>query len=167
MTEKPAAALRIPPPDENNAWLAAHVALLGQSYRRLTGRTLLPAAQDDAALAKAAFEAPFALLSHGLEADPLFNYANRTALRLFELDWAALLAMPSRASAEALKQEDRARLMQRVLETGYIDDYSGVRIARSGRRFIIENATVWNVVDAEGRLHGQAATFATWRRLED
>ena len=167
MTAMNAAPLRIPPPDANNAWLAAHVALLAQSYHRLTGRTLLPAAQDAAALAEAAFEAPFALLSHGLEADPLFNYANRTALGLFELDWAALIAMPSRASAEALKQEDRARLMQRVLETGYIDDYSGVRIARSGRRFIIENATVWNVVDAEGRLHGQAATFATWRRLED
>lgn len=154
-------------PSAANQWLAPHVALLLESYARLTGRPLLPANGDSTTQARHVFEAPFAVLSHGLEADPLFNYANRTALGLFELDWAALVAMPSRASAEPLKQDERARLMQRVLETGYIDDYSGVRIARSGRRFIIENATVWNVLDADNRLHGQAATFATWRWLTD
>lgn len=158
--------MRIPAPEAANQWLAAHVALLLDSYQRLTGRVLLPPDEDSVVQAQRAFEAPFALLSHGIEADPLFNYANRTALDLFELDWASLLAMPSRESAEPLRQEDRARLMQRVLEAGYLDDYSGVRIARSGRRFVIENATVWNVVDAAGRLHGQAASFATWRALE-
>ena len=157
-------------PCAENDWLAPHVRLLCDSHQRLTGRALLGpcnADEDDVTLARRAFDAPAALLSHGLEADPLFNYANRTALGLFELDWAALIAMPSRASAEALKQEERARLMQRVLERGYIDDYSGVRIARSGRRFVIEQATVWNVLDADGRLHGQAATFAAWRWLPD
>jgi hypothetical protein len=154
-------------PSAANDWLAAHVTLLLDSHLRLTGRHLLPASDDAVSLARAAFDAPFALLSHGLEADPLFNYANRTALGLFELDWAALLALPSRASAEPLQQDARARLMQRVLESGYIDDYSGVRIASSGRRFVIERATVWNVIDAAGRLHGQAATFAGWRWLAD
>ncbi|MBK8957023.1 MAG: MEKHLA domain-containing protein [Proteobacteria bacterium] len=154
-------------PSAANAWLAPHVTLLLDSHRRLTGRELLPAGQDATALARQAFEAPFALLSHGLEADPLFNYANLTALDLFELDWPALLALPSRASAEALNQEARARLMQQVLERGYIDDYSGVRIASSGRRFVIEQATVWNVIDGDGRFHGQAASFARWRRLPD
>jgi hypothetical protein len=154
-------------PGAANDWQAAHVALLLSSYQRLTGRDLLPPDQDVVALARRSFEAPFALLSHGLEADPLFNYANRTALELFELHWPALITMPSRASAEPLKQDERARLMQRVLESGYIDDYSGVRIASSGRRFVIEQATVWNVLDARGELHGQAATFATWRWLSD
>ena len=154
-------------PGAANDWQAAHVALLLSSYQRLTGRDLLPPDQNVVTLARRSFEAPFALLSHGLETDPLFNYANRTALDLFEVDWAALIAMPSRASAEPLKQEERARLMQRVLESGYIDDYSGVRIASSGRRFVIEQATVWNVIDAAGELHGQAATFARWRWLAD
>lgn len=154
-------------PSAANDWLAAHVALLLDSHRRLTGRHLLPPSSAAASLARAAFEAPFALLSHGLETDPLFNYANRTALGLFELDWAALIAMPSRASAEPLNQQARAELMQRVLEHGYIDDYSGVRIASSGRRFVIEQATVWNVLDAAGQFHGQAATFAGWRWLNE
>jgi len=154
-------------PSAANDWLAAHVALLLDSHLRLTGRRLLAPSPDAASVAAAAFNAPFALLSHGFEADPLFNYANRTALGLFDLDWSALLAMPSRASAEPLNQDARARLMQRVLESGYIDDYSGVRIARSGRRFVIEQATVWNVLDGAGHLHGQAATFASWRWLPD
>lgn len=154
-------------PHAANDWLVDHVSLLLASHERLTGRALLPADQDAVARARRAFEAPFALLSHGLGDDPLFNYANRTALDLFELDWPALIALPSRASAEPLNQEARARLMREVRERGYIDDYSGVRIARSGRRFVIEQATVWNVVDAAGRFHGQAASFARWRRLTD
>ncbi|WP_295386086.1 MEKHLA domain-containing protein [uncultured Thiodictyon sp.] len=46
-----------------------------------------------------------------------------------------------------------------------INDYSGVRVAASGRRFMIENACVWNLADAGGGYRGQAATFAHWRYL--
>ena len=50
---------------------------------------------------------------------------------------------------------------------GYIDDYSGVRISRTGRRFLIERATVWNLTDDRDQLCGQAATFHEWRYLAD
>jgi hypothetical protein len=40
-----------------------------------------------------------------------------------------------------------------------------VRISTSGRRFVILNVTIWNVVDADGATAGQAATFADWRFL--
>jgi hypothetical protein len=46
---------------------------------------------------------------------------------------------------------------------GYIDDYAGVRVSRTGRRFLIEGATVWNLIETDGRLVGQAATFSRWR----
>jgi hypothetical protein len=46
-----------------------------------------------------------------------------------------------------------------------VDNYSGIRISASGRRFRIENATVWNLADAGGRIHGQAATFHHWTYL--
>lgn len=42
---------------------------------------------------------------------------------------------------------------------GYIDDYAGVRITADGRRFAIAGATVWNLIDGDGTLHGQAACF--------
>lgn len=55
--------------------------------------------------------------------------------------------------------------MAAVQAHGFIDDYSGIRISASGKRFMIERATVWNVFDADGILHGQAATFIDWRDL--
>jgi hypothetical protein len=53
-------------------------------------------------------------------------------------------------------------LLEQVATRGYIDDYSGVRISKSGRRFRILRATVWNVHDRLGRPLGQAATFTDW-----
>jgi hypothetical protein len=42
---------------------------------------------------------------------------------------------------------------------GFIDDYAGTRISATGRRFRIERAVVWNLIDAAGVRHGQAAMF--------
>lgn len=142
--------------------LSAHVRLLADSHLRLTGRALIDTSADDTLLAQHLWDAPFVLLSHGTEPDPVFNYANRAAQTLFEH---ALIGLPSRLSAEAPLREARARLLERVHRDGYIDDYAGVRVSASGRRFRIEQATVWNVVDAAGWLHGQAAAFSRWIEL--
>jgi hypothetical protein len=75
--------------------------------------------------------------------------------------------MPSRLTAEAPDRTERARLLAEVAARGFIDDYSGVRISRTGQRFRIERATVWNLSDDEGRRCGQAATFRTWRYWAD
>lgn len=141
-----------------------HADLLCRSYERLTGRSLLALAAADAP-ARALFQASFALLSHGVEADPVFNYANQTALDLFEMSWAQFTALPSRHSAEPANREERARLLARVSRHGYIDDYAGVRISSSGKRFLIEDAVVWNLIDDRGRYHGQAAVFDKWSYL--
>ncbi|HVN42283.1 MAG TPA: MEKHLA domain-containing protein, partial [Steroidobacteraceae bacterium] len=81
---------------------------------------------------------------------------------LFERGWEELVGLPSRLSAEAPAREERERLLERVGAHGFIDDYSGVRIAQSGRRFRILRATVWNVLDPAGERIGQAATFSEW-----
>jgi len=142
----------------------ARIELIVASYRRLTGRDLPLAPDDD--LATALWLAPAAILAHGTEPDPVFFYGNRLALELFEMDFAAFTRLPSRFSAESLLREERARLLERVARDGFIDDYSGVRIAASGRRFRIERATVWNLVDAGGLRHGQAAMFRDWTPVE-
>ena len=141
--------------------LTDHVLLLVESYARLTGRQLMQATDADE-LARRLWEAPFALVSHGTEADPVFNYANLTALSLFETDWDDFTHLPSRLSAEPANRRTREALLQRVSEQGYIDDYSGVRISATGRRFVIRGAVVWNVIDRQGVYHGQAAMFAHW-----
>ena len=138
-----------------------HARLLLHSHRQLTGRDLLPA---QSASAQALYEAPFVVLSHDAGADPRFTYANRTAQRLFEMPWPEIVGMPSRFSAEPLLREERQRLLERVARDGYIDDYCGVRVSRSGRRFLVRNATVWNLLD-DDRIVGQAAAFSDWQPL--
>ncbi|MCI5159242.1 MAG: MEKHLA domain-containing protein [Candidatus Electrothrix sp. AUS1_2] len=154
-----------PYPAEENGYLADHVQLLRSSLRALTGRDLPEQDCPPAEAARRIFHAPFALLSHNTAADPVLTYGNCTVLDLFELTWEELTVMPSRYTAEALEREERARLLERVTAHGFIDDYAGVRISKHGRRFRIEQATVWNLTDAQGIFCGQAAMFANWTFL--
>jgi hypothetical protein len=41
--------------------------------------------------------------------------------------------------------------------------YRGIRVAKSGRRFLIEDGVVWELIDPEGVRHGAAAAFPSWR----
>ena len=104
-------------------------------------------------------------MSHNTETDPLLNYANQAGLTLFELTWDELIVTPSRLTAEAAQRDERARLLTAVTAQGFIDDYRGVRISKSGRRFAIDRATVWTVLDEQGSPYGQAASFSDWRFL--
>ena len=63
---------------------------------------MLPASGDTCADAKALFEAPFAVLAHGTQPDPIFFYGNATALRLWEMSFEAFTRLPSRMSAEPM-----------------------------------------------------------------
>lgn len=130
------------------------------SYQRLTGRALLESSEVD--LWQACWEAPRVIVAHGTEPDPIFFYGNQLALERFELDFEAFTQLPSRFSAEPLLREARDALLARVQAHGFIDDYAGVRISSSGRRFRIEQAVVWNVFDEAGQRRGQAATFDHW-----
>ena len=140
----------------------AHTQTLARSFRKWIGRDLLPGLFNQAGLARYVFEAPFVVVSHGTEADPVLNYGNQVALALWEMSWAELTCTPSRLTAEAPNREARARLLAEVRQRGFIDDYSGVRISKSGRRFRIARATVWNLVTADGKPCGQAAMFDCW-----
>jgi hypothetical protein len=112
-----------------------------------------------AELRTALWNAPRAIVAHGTEADPVFFYGNRLALQLFEMSFEEFTRLPSRFSAEPLAREERARLLDQVMWQGYVDGYSGMRISGSGKRFMIADGTVWNIVDEQGKLRGQAAVF--------
>ncbi|WP_031433081.1 MEKHLA domain-containing protein [Methylomarinum vadi] len=152
-------------PTEENDYLAAHAALLGTSYRRLLNRDLLPGHCGTKEFGRALFEAPFAVVSHGTEEDPVFNYGNRKALELFEISWEAFTQTPSRYSAEPVNREERQRLLDQVGRHGFIDHYRGIRISKNGRRFLISNAVVWNLYDERNVYRGQAACFGEWEFL--
>ncbi|HEY7985815.1 MAG TPA: MEKHLA domain-containing protein [Methylophilaceae bacterium] len=145
--------------------LLKHVALLRFSFQRQTGRELLRTIVAPESAVLQLQQAPFAVVSHGMEADPIFNYANQTALGLFEMEWEEFIRLPSRLSAEAMERNERERLLQRVTEHGFVDDYSGIRISSCGRRFLVKDATVWNLVDENGLYQGQAALLKHWQFL--
>src|ERR1043165_5776002 len=86
-------------------------ATLARSYQHFTGRELLPDVADGRELARRVCEAPFVLVSHGIESDPILNYGNALALRLWEMSWEELTRTPSRLTAEATLREERARLL--------------------------------------------------------
>lgn len=151
-------------PGPHNRYMEEHARLLLDSYRHLTGKDLAPAG-DPVQRAKNLYEAAFVVVSHDTAPDPVFNYANLAAQRLFEMGWDTFVTVPSRLSAGPVHRDDRKRLLDQVTRNGYIDNYAGIRVTQSGRQFRIEAATVWNLAGDDGLYAGQAAMFSQWRFL--
>jgi PAS domain S-box-containing protein len=136
----------------------AFFRLLTGSYARLTGKSLVPAELDAEAGAKWLYEeAPFGLLAHDTNGEPIFIYGNKRSQNLLGYDWDELTSLPSRLSAETPERGARQALLEQVSRDGYITGYRGVRIAKSGTKFWIEDATVWQLIDEDDVCHGQAA----------
>ena len=125
-----------------------YAALLAESFERLTGRAL----GDPWSLQQP-------LVSHGIQADPIFRWANPAALSLWEMDWDSFTKLPSRLSAQddLAIQTDRSRYLAEAATRGWVADYQGIRVSSSGRRFRIADTILWTVTDAAGLRHGQAA----------
>lgn len=141
--------------------------LMAASFLHLVGRPLVPEAGTltPEALARFLYDAPFVLLAHTNAPDPVFCYANRRAQKLFGYGWEEFTRLPSRLSAEPISQEERQRLLDQARRKGYVDTFQGIRIARDGRRFRIENVILWDVLDPHGSYVGQAAVFDRWAEL--
>ena len=154
-----------PEPSPDNDYLAHHIQLLRNRYRQLLHRDLVDPNLGAKAAAKALYTADFVLVSHDTSADPVFNYGNLTALRLFEMSWADFTSLPSRQSAEPPNQQERSQLLRLVSTQGFIENYAGIRISKTGKKFWIKDVTVWNLIDATGKYRGQAAVYSHWESL--
>ena len=141
---------------------ASFASILAVSYATVVGEPLVPEGMPDTEAATWLYEAPFALLAQDTSPDPLFVYANLTAQERFEYNWDEFAGLPSRLSAGGQAREERRLFMEAVRLRGYANDYRGLRIAKSGRRFWIEDATVWNVISLQFGLVGQAALIRRW-----
>lgn len=152
-------------PTLQSDFIVSHTLCLVRSFKKWTGCDLLPGSYSPLQLAEKLFNASFVVVSHDTQPDPVLNYGNRTALDLWEISWGEFTRTPSRLTAEAPRRDERARLLETVTRQGFIDNYSGVRISKSGRRFEISSAIVWNLVSEAGEPVGQAATFSEWKYL--
>jgi len=157
--------------DKSQPWLQTelvqHIQLLCYSFQHWTGTPLILTSNDQSSLevANLLFNADFVVVSHGTQADPILNYGNQKALDLWKMDWQTFISTPSRYTAEPLKRDEREKILAQVKSQGYINNYRGIRIASNGDRFYINQAIIWNVVDQEGKLWGQAATFRDWEAI--
>ena len=140
--------------------------LLLDSYHHWINQDLIERGASPLEQSRRLFECSFVVVSHGMQEDPILNYGNRTTLNLWEMSWGELIRTPSRLTAEPPNQEERAQMLERATQHGFIDDYRGIRISKTGKRFLVEQAMVWNVVDGKGVKYGQAATFSKWSFLE-
>jgi MEKHLA domain-containing protein len=138
--------------------------LLTGSYARIVGERLVPDRQGPVWLYN---NAPFVVVAHNTEPDPRFIYANKSAQVCFEYSWDEFTRLPSRLSAEAPDRAERQQLLDAVTRNGFMAGYRGLRIAKSGRRFWIEDGLVWQLIDEDGISHGQAAVFSSWRSARE
>lgn len=154
-------------PNETNAFLCEHASIILASYERLLSAPLLSNQTElnPCEAAKCLYYLPIAVLSHDTAADPIFNYANAKALELFGFSWVEFTQIPSRLSAEVVQQTKREQLLAEVRQQGYIAGYEGIRVTKDGRRFLIKNTTIWDLVDSTDKYAGQAACFTEWQFL--
>jgi hypothetical protein len=153
-------------PGEDNDYQNVFVARAVESFARVTGRDLVQeTGLDRTQLGRGAWFGDFALLTHRGDERAMLNYANAFALRLWECNWDALVSSPSAATAPEGDHESRDHLLEKVGRDNFVSGYSGRRMSFKGRLFLIQDVTVWRLLDAAGTPFGVGAFFRQYRYL--
>lgn len=135
------------------------------SYARFVKKELIDRQGTWLQQAEHLFDSSIVIASHGTEIDPVLNYGNQAALKLWEMDWNQFTRTPSRLTAEPINREDREQMLHQAKMQGFIADYTGIRISSNGKRFLINQATIWNIHKPDGTPLGQGAAFSDWLYL--
>lgn len=147
----------------NNIWEKPEIIkwtqIILNSYEKLLNKSLMNREGDEINQAKQLFFLDRIVYSHNTEPDPIYNYSNQKGLELWEMNWQQLTTTPSRMTTQPLLREEREKLLQETINKGFIENYEGVRISRTGKKYLVKDITVWNLTDNEGNFCGQAATF--------
>ncbi|ORX48403.1 MEKHLA domain protein [Piromyces finnis] len=151
-----------------------HLNIILSSYKKYVGEDLfirmtteeqekLKKCTNPTELAEFYYNCSIALVSHdGTPSkgdDPIFNYGNKYALTKFGYNIDEWCKLPSKYSAEQKEQEERDILLKETEEKGFAKEYNMRRISKTGDIFYAKECIVWNLVNSEGQLVGQAATF--------
>ena len=98
-----------------------HAEMLCTSYKRLMGDSLLQGTHQPTITDL--FVAPIAILSHGTQEDPIFNFASKTTLDIFGYEFEDFILLPSRKSAEMVERAERERLLKEVSKSENLTVY--------------------------------------------
>ena len=149
-------------------WLKADqqalVAQLLQSHQWAFQRPLMASARQQPLRlsCQELFACGFPVLAHDGGPEPKLTYANAAALGLWDAPWDDLVGLPSRLTAPTAEQAERSLALNKAQSEDAIEGYSGIRISRKGRRFMIQNARIWTLWDQQQHACGQAASFSNW-----
>lgn len=102
----------------------------------------------------------FAVLSHGNQSDPIYNYVNAAGFRVFRWPEEVYYRLPSRKSApEGSARNERAKVIDDTVagDTTYIGE--AVRVRYPNATVTLRNAILWNVYDDDGYRVGQTVLF--------
>ncbi len=135
-----------------------HIKRILNSFEKLTGNRIIvrKSPKEDFVQIE---NGQFVLVSHNGAKDPILNYGNQCALKLWEMTWDEFVKTPSRKTAEADIRKQRSEILSIVSKQGYYSNYESIRISSTGKQFKIKNAVIWNVSDENDLYIGQAAYF--------
>ena len=132
------------------------------SYKKLLKKELINRQGSPREQSRQLFYAPFVVFSHGIEKDPIYNYGNQLGLKLWEINWDELIETPSRTNTEISLRQERQILIQETTDREYVTNRQGIRISKTGKKYQINDITIWNLYNNEDKYCGQAATFSDW-----
>lgn len=109
--------------------------------------------------------APYSILAHNCNDDPVFVYANKFALSCFKYSQDEMLLLPSRLSVAIGKREEREILLNSVKQDGIAYNCTGERIDKYDNNFSIYDGIIWQLKEKKGKVWGQGALF--WSTEKD
>jgi hypothetical protein len=136
------------------------ILLSSDSLKRFTGKSLLEVMDGVSTIRNVHDNERYAVLSHGNQTDPVYNYFNKGAFLTFQWPESEIYSLPSRYSApDGFVRKDRQKMMQTVVEQNLVVIPIAIRQTKAGEFFQLSNVTLWNVYSDEGVRLGQTAVF--------
>lgn len=134
------------------------VDMSSHSLYRLTGKSMYDRMENIGCASQVHESIRFAVLSHGTQDDPIFCYANKGALQLFQWPESEIYQLPSRYSApEGKLRDDRSNAISTTAQQKFSFITSATRQTKTGNLFEMNDVLLWNVYDNDGVRVGQTA----------
>ena len=99
-----------------------HIKNVLNSFEKLTGKTIINRTTPEADFLEIE-SAEFVLVSHNGAEDPILNYGNQFALKLWEMSWNDFIKTPSRKTAEPDLRVKRGEMLSIVSKQGYYENF--------------------------------------------
>ncbi|VEI19244.1 MEKHLA domain [Serratia plymuthica] len=82
-------------------------------------------------------QAPYSLLAHEGDVEPVFIYANHCAQQCFGYSFDEFIALPSRLNASPVDRAERQQLLDKTARQGIAQGYRGLQVDEFGNAFSI------------------------------